>query len=129
MSEEIKVDAPAVEEPKTETAQTESKPEEAKPVEESKPAEESKSATEATPAQKEAIAALSEEDRESLAARASKQSTSSHFCHDKRLTNSQLLLLRLQPSHRPILLHLDHVQQGRMGSYRDYLDFQANEGV
>jgi hypothetical protein len=77
MSEEIKVDAPAVEEVQTETAQTEAKPvEEAKPAtEESKPdAEESKPATEATPAQKEAIAALSDEDREALAARASKQS-------------------------------------------------------
>jgi hypothetical protein len=71
MSEEIKVDAPAVEEPKTETTQTESKP-----VEESKPAEETKPATEATQAQKDAIAALSEEDRESLAARAAKQSRS-----------------------------------------------------
>jgi hypothetical protein len=76
MSEEIKVDAPAVEESKTETTQTESKPEEAKPVEASKPAEETKPATEATQAQKDAIAALSEEDRESLAARAAKQSTS-----------------------------------------------------
>jgi hypothetical protein len=73
MSEEIKVDAPAAEEVKTETVQDESKP----ATEESKPAaEETKPvvATEATSAQKEAIAALSEEDRESLAARASKQS-------------------------------------------------------
>ena len=73
MSEEIKVDAPAAEEVKTDTVQEESKPaaEEAKPAtEEAKPVV----ATEATPAQKEAIAALSEEDRESLAARASKQS-------------------------------------------------------
>lgn len=75
MSEEIKVDAPAAEEVKTDTVQEESKPaaEEAKPAtEEAKPVV----ATEATPAQKEAIAALSEEDRESLAARASKQSMS-----------------------------------------------------
>jgi len=42
---------------------------------------------------------------------------------------SQLLLLRLQSSYRPILFHLDHFQQGWMGSYRDYLDLQANEGV
>jgi len=84
MSEEIKVDAPAVEEPKVETTQEESKPaEESKTVtEESKPAQDSKSATEATPAQKEAIAALSAEDRETLAARASKQSMSYQtICH------------------------------------------------
>jgi hypothetical protein len=64
MSEEIKVDAPATEEVKTETVKEESKPAQ----------EESKPATEATAAQKEAIAALSAEDREALAARASKQS-------------------------------------------------------
>jgi hypothetical protein len=91
MSEEIKVDAPAVEEPKTE-----SKPEETKPAtEDSKPAEESKTATEATDAQKEAIAALSEEDREALAARASKQSMSHWSGRGDKLTTSQLLLLRL----------------------------------